>query len=185
MREAPAASGAYLRIGAADRADVADRIARLPGVATTVTRQAMLESFDAQIAESLRITVMIVVTLAIVVAVGVIYNGLRISFSERARELASLRVLGFTRREVAALLFGEQAVIDVAGTPLGLLLGLGLAYWIVTGFESELYRFPVVISARTYMFSVAIIVIAAIGASLTMRRRIYGLDLVAVLKTRE
>jgi putative ABC transport system permease protein len=185
MREAPTASGAHLSISDGQLPDVVKRLGRLPGVSGTVTRRAMLQSFDDQIAESLRLTVTIVVTLASVVALGVIYNGIRISLSERSRELASLRVLGFTRREVAALLFGEQAAVDVIGTPLGLLLGLSLAYWIVTGFESELYRFPVVVSARTYLFSVAVIFVAAVGASLTMRRRIYGLDLVAVLKTRE
>ena len=185
MREAPAASGAYVRVLAAGEQQLVRRIRERPGVSGTVTRLAMLESFDKQIAESLRLTVLIVVSLALVVAVGVIYNGIRISFSERARELASLRVLGFTRGEVAGLLFGEQGVIDVIGTPLGLLLGLALAYWIVTGFESELYRFPVVVSARTYLFAIAVIAVAAIGASLTMRRRIDRLDLVAVLKTRE
>jgi putative ABC transport system permease protein len=145
----------------------------------------MLKSFDEQIAESLRITVAIVVSLASVVALGVIYNGLRIALSERSRELASLRVLGFTRREVASLLFGEQAVINVFGTPLGLLLGLGLAFWIAIGFKSELYRFPVIVLPHTYVFSATIIVLAGIGAAAMMRRRIYSLDLVSVLKTRE
>jgi putative ABC transport system permease protein len=185
VREGPMVSGAYLSVGAADEAKVVQRINRLPGVSGATTRRVMLQSFDEQIAESLRITVMIVVTLASVVALGVIYNGIRISLSERSRELASLRVLGFTRREVAALLFGEQGVVDVVGTPLGLLLGLGLAHWVISGFSSELYRFPVVVSIRTYLFSVAIIAVAAVGASLTMRRRIYKLDLVGVLKTRE
>jgi putative ABC transport system permease protein len=94
-------------------------------------------------------------------------------------------VLGFTRREVATLLFGEHGVIDFLGTPLGLLLGLGFAYWIAVGFKSELYRFPVVILPHTYLFAAAVIVIAAVGAGAMMKRRIYNLDLVSVLKTRE
>lgn len=185
MREAPMASGAYLRLATAEERALVQRVARLPGVAGTVTRRAMLESFDRQISESLRTIVTIVVSLALVVAVGVIYNGIRISLSERSRELASLRVLGFTRREVATLLFGEQGVIDIVGTPLGLLLGLGLSHWMIRGFENEMYRFPVVVRASTYLFSTGIIAAAAIGASYSMRRRIYSLDLVAVLKTRE
>jgi putative ABC transport system permease protein len=166
-------------------ASVVDRLGRIPGVGGTATRKAMLESFDRQIAESLRLTVMIVVSLACVVALGVIYNGIRIALSERSRELASLRVLGFTRREVAGLLFGEQGVINLLATPLGLLLGLGLAYWIATGFKSELYRFPVVILPHTYFFAVMVILAAATAAAALMRRRIFNLDLVAVLKTRE
>lgn len=185
MRDGPVASGAYLATGVGNEAAVTARLAELPYVTAATTRRAMLKSFDDQIAESLRLTVTIVVTLAAVVAVGVIYNGIRISLSERSRELASLRVLGFTRREVAALLFSEQAVIDVVGTAIGLLLGVGLAYWVANAFESELYRFPVIVSIRTHLLAVAVVFGAAVGAFLTMRRRIYGLDLVAVLKTRE
>jgi putative ABC transport system permease protein len=154
-------------------------------VGGTATRQAMLESFDEQIAQSLRLTVMIVVSLASVVAGGVIYNGIRIALSERSRELASLRVLGFTRREVAALLFGEQGIINILGTPTGLMLGLGFAWWIAIGFKSELYRFPVVILPHTYFFAAMLIVVASIGAAFLMKRRIYNLNLVSVLKTRE
>jgi putative ABC transport system permease protein len=185
MRDGSVASGAYLATGIANEAPVTARLAGLPYVTAATTRRAMLKSFDDQIAESLRLTVTIVVILAAVVAVGVIYNGIRISLSERSRELASLRVLGFTRREVAALLFREQAVIDAVGTALGLVLGVGLAYWVANAFESELYRFPVIVSVRTHLLAVAVVFGAALGAFLTVRRRIYGLDLVAVLKTRE
>ena len=185
MREGASASGAYVLSGTADEGAVAARLAELPYVTGTATQRAMLQSFDDQLADSLRLTVTIMITLAAVVAVGVIYNGIRISLSERSREFASLRVLGFTRREVAALLFSEQAVIDLIGTAFGLALGVALAYWVVSAFQSELYRFPVVVSARTYLLAVSVVATAALGACLTMRGRIYGLDLIAVLKTRE
>lgn len=185
LGEGAVANGAHLSIDANAERGVVTRLAELPGVAGTTTRAAMLRSFDEQIASTLRLTVMVVVGLACVVALGVIYNGVRISLSERARELASLRVLGFTRREVAGLLFGEQGAIDLVGTPLGLVLGFGLAFWIITGFASESYRFPVVVSAQTYLFSAAVIFTAAIGVALAMRRHIDKLDLVAVLKTGE
>ena len=185
MSDGPLASGAYLRTQSSREHDVIDRLSRLPRVAYTTTRRAMLESFDRQIAESLRLTVTIVVSLAAVVALGVIYNGIRISLSERTRELASLRVLGFTRAEVAALLFGEQGIVDVLGTVVGLGLGLALAHWMISSFETELYRFPVIVSARTNLLAVAVIFAAAAGTSLVMRRRIDRLDLVGALKTRE
>jgi putative ABC transport system permease protein len=185
MREGAVVSGAYLMARRDSEPAVVRRLSLLPYVAATTTRRAMLKSFEDQIAESLRLTVTIVVSLAAVIALGVIYNGIRISFSERSRELASLRVLGFTAREVAALLFGEQAVIDILGTAIGLLLGLALANWVAASFETELYRFPVVVSARTYGLAVAVVFAAAIGASLTMLGRVYRLDLVAVLKARE
>jgi putative ABC transport system permease protein len=185
LGEGAVASGAYLSIDSNAAARIESRLAEVPGVIGTTTRAAMLRSFDEQIASSMRLTVTIVISLASVVALGVIYNGVRISLSERARELASLRVLGFTRREVASLLFGEQGVIDLVGTPLGLLLGFGLAFWIITGFASESYRFRVIVSAQTYLLSAGIILVAAVGVALGMRRQIDRLDLVAVLKTGE
>ena len=178
-------TGAYLRIDRDSVASVSRRLGDLPAVSGTSTRNAMLSSFDAQIAESVRLTVMIVVSLAIVVALGVIYNGHRIALSERSRELASLRVLGFTRREVTALLLGEQGAIDLVGTPVGLALGLLLSFWVISGFKSESYRFPVVVSATTYLFSASVILVAFVLASVPMRRRVYALDLIGVLKTRE
>lgn len=185
LGEGPAASGAYIAASAQDMNPVLRRFDSLPAVSGTVTRAAMLKNFDDQIASSMRLTVSIVVFLASIVALGVVYNGIRISFSERARELASLRVLGFTRREVATLLFGEQGVINALAAPVGMLLGLALAFWVATGFATEAYRFPVVVTARTYIFGLTVVTVMAVAACATMRRRIYTLDLVAVLKTRE
>lgn len=183
--EGPRINGAYATVAANMGPTVVQHLSQIPGVSGTATRAGMLASFDRQMAESIRLTVMIVASLASVVALGVIYNGIRIALSERSRELASLRVLGFTRREVAMLLFGEQGLIDAAGTPAGLILGLGLAYWIAVGFKSELYRFPVIVLPHTYVFSAGVVLVAGIIAAAMMRRRIYSLDLVAVLKTRE
>ena len=185
LGEGPRVNGAYVTVAPGMGPAVVNRLSAIPGVGGTATRAGMLASFDRQMAESIRITVMIVASLASVVSLGVIYNGIRIALSERSRELASLRVLGFTRREVAMLLFGEQGIIDGIGTPFGLALGLLLAYWIAVGFKSELYRFPVVVLPHTYVFSAAVVFAAGIIAALLMRRRIYSLDLVAVLKTRE
>lgn len=178
-------SGAYVSVAPGTAASVVEKLGSIPGVSGSVTRDAMLASFDEQIAKSLRLTVTIVVSLAAVVAMGVIYNGLRIALSERSRELASLRVLGFTRAEVSSLLFGEQGVINLLGIPLGLLIGLGFAFWIAFGFKSELYRFPVIVLPHTYIFAAIVVFIAGLVSAAMMKRRIDNLDLVAVLKTRE
>jgi putative ABC transport system permease protein len=115
----------------------------------------------------------------------VIYNGTRIALSERGRELASLRVLGFTRKEVATLLFGEQAVITVVAIPLGWAIGYGLAWAVVSSMASETYRIPLVVSATTYLWTALITVVAATASGLLVRRRLNRMDLIAVLKTRE
>jgi putative ABC transport system permease protein len=178
-------SGAHLALEPGSEGAALAALRRHPGVAGAATRRGQLENFEQAISGALLTTTIVVTLLAAVIAVGVLYNGARIALSERGRELASLRVLGFTRREVAALLLGEQAAIDAAGAPLGLLLGLGLAHLIALGFDAELYRFPVIVSARTYAYAVIVVVTAAFVAGLAVRRRLDSLDMIEVLKSRE
>ncbi len=120
-----------------------------------------------------------------VIAIAVIYNGARIALSERGRELASLRVLGFSRREVAVLLLGEQAIITLLAIPLGFLLGYGLAAAVSAGLQTELYRIPLIVSAQTYLSAAAVTITAAILSGLIVRRRLNRMNLIEVLKTRE
>jgi putative ABC transport system permease protein len=120
-----------------------------------------------------------------VIAFGVIYNGARIALSERGRDLASLRVLGFSKREVGAMLLGEQAVLTLASIPIGFAGGWAVCIWIAHLFDSEMYRLPLVISGRTYALSFLVIALAAAFTAIVVQRRIGDLDLVEVLKTRE
>jgi putative ABC transport system permease protein len=185
LDEEPRVSGAWLRVDPARRAAVLARLKRLPAVAGAGSREALIAAWDRQMLENIRVSGTLVVVCAIVIALGAIYNGARIALSERGRELASLRVLGFRRREVAALLFGEQGALTVAGLPLGIVLGIGLTTLIARGFVNEDQRFPVLIPARTYVGAIAVVLLAAAVAGLLMRRRLDRMDLVAVLKTRE
>ena len=116
---------------------------------------------------------------------GVVYNSARISLSERSRELASLRVLGFTRGEISYILLGELAVLTLAAIPLGFLLGHGLSLYIVEGIQTDLFRIPMVSSPRTYAFSATVVLVAAAISALMVRRKLDRLDLVEVLKTKE
>jgi putative ABC transport system permease protein len=185
LHEDDVASGAYLSIDEAAASTVFARLKRLPGVAGTSSRSAMLENFRKTMAENISTSVGIVVFAACVIAAGVIYNQARISLSERGRELASLRVLGFTRGEVRAMLFGEQAVVTLAGIPLAFAIGTACALWLMRLFEAERHRFPTVVNTSTYAIATIVVLVAAIGAALAIRRRLDALDLVAVLKTRE
>jgi putative ABC transport system permease protein len=117
--------------------------------------------------------------------VAVIYNGTRIALSERGRELASLRVLGFTRREVARLLLGEQAAITALAIPLGCAIGYVLAAAVLAAMASETYRIPLVVSPRTYLLAASATVVAAVASGWLVRRRMDRMDLISVLKTRE
>jgi putative ABC transport system permease protein len=120
-----------------------------------------------------------------VIAFGIVYNSARVALSERGRELASLRILGFTRREVATMLLGEQAVLIVLSLPFAFLTAWGLTLLIAVRFESELFRMPVIVEPQTYIVGAAIVGIAGLLSAVAVRRRVDRLDLVAVLKTRE
>ena len=185
LGEEPRVNGAYLRVDPLARADVLARLKTMPAVAGAGSREALIAAWDRQMLENIRVSGTLVAVCAIVIALGAIYNGARIGLSERGREFASLRVLGFRRREVAALLFGEQGALTLAGLPIGVLLGIGLTMFIARLFENENQRFPVMLPPRTYASSIAVILLAAVGAGLLVRRRLDRMDLVAVLKTRE
>jgi putative ABC transport system permease protein len=115
-----------------------------------------------------------------------VFNSARIALAERSRELATLRVLGFTRREVSVLLLGELGFLTIAAVPLGLLIGYGMAFAVIElAYNSELFRLPLVISRWTFAFAATVTLAAAIVSGLVVRRQIDRLDLVAVLKNRE
>jgi putative ABC transport system permease protein len=185
LREGPRVSGVNIAIGRGEENDVYDRLRELPAVTSTVSRKAMIESLEDQMAEGMTITLGVMLVLASVLGVGVIYNGARIALSERGRELASLRVLGFSRAEVARLLLGEQAIITFAGIPFGVLTGYGIAVLISRAYDTELYRIPLVFEWTTAINSALVIVAVATVAGLLVRRKLDRADLISVLKSRE
>ena len=144
-----------------------------------------LQRFRDTLAQNITIMVTVYASLAAIIAFGVVYNFARISLSEQGREMASLRVLGFTRGEVSGLLLGELAVVVIVAQPLGWLIGYGFAWAMVTGFTSELYRVPLVVNREVYAWASLIVLAAAIVSGLVVRRRIDRLDMIEVLKTRE
>jgi putative ABC transport system permease protein len=156
-----------------------------PAVAAVNLRAAAIASFKSTLAETLGLLIFFNVLFAGIIAFGVVYNAARVSLSERSRELASLRVLGFTRAEIGAILLGELAVLTLVAVPLGLVMGYGLAALVAMAYDTELYRFPLVVFPRTFAAAAGVVLVAAAVSALAVRRRLNRLDLVAVLKTRE
>ena len=185
LGEGPAYSDAYLRVDAKRLPELYAELKRTPAIAGVTLREATIESFLDTVAENIRTSTLILVGFACVIAAGVVYNGARIALSEQAVTLASLRILGFTRREVTGMLLGEQALITLAAIPAGFLAGYALCAWLVTLLETELYRLPLTVSTRTYAYAAAAVVGAAIVSGAIVAWRVRSLDLVAVLKTRE
>ncbi len=157
----------------------------LPRIVGAFSKATMLRNMQDISARNVRITSTILTLFASVIAVGVVYNNARIALAERTWELASLRVLGFTRAEVSGLLLGEMAIGIAIALPLGMALGFGLVHLIAELTQSDQFFFPVVIRARTYAGAGLTVVVAGVVSALVVRRRIDKLDMVAALKTRE
>jgi len=158
---------------------------QLPHVAGAFSKANMIRNMQEVTARNIRLMSTILTLFASVIAIGVVYNGARIALSERTWELASLRVLGFTRAEVSGLLLGEMAISIAVAIPVGMVLGYGLVHLIAVLLRSDQFAFPVVILPRTYALAAICVMAAGLGSALVVRRRIDGLDMVAALKTRE
>jgi putative ABC transport system permease protein len=157
----------------------------MPRVAATENRMDEIRNFRETMSEQVLIYAFIIIVLATTIASSVVYNSARIALSERSRELASLRVLGFTRGEISYILLGELVIFTLAAIPLGFLIGRGLCAYIVTTLQTDLFRIPLVLEPSTYAFSAAVVLVSACISGLAVRRKLDRLDLVAVLKTKE
>lgn len=185
MGEGDTISGAYLLVDDAALSRLQSRLRLVPAVAGVALTEAMRRSFRETMAENLSVQIGINVIFAGIIAFGVVYNAARISLSERSRELASLRVLGFTRQEISLILLGELGVVTMLALPIGSLIGYGLAMLVVASVTSEVFRIPLVVRPGMVAWTWLVIGAAAVLSSLVVRRRLDHLDLVAVLKTRE
>jgi putative ABC transport system permease protein len=183
LQEGENITGGYLTADHKQLEELYSSLKARPSVAAAQVREAVVENFQKIQAENMRIIRSFYIAFGIVISVGVVYNAAQVALAERARELASLRVLGFTRGEISAILLGELAVLVVASLPVGAAVGYGLAWTIAHMVNSEAIRMPVIIAPATYSIAASVILIAATASALIVRRRLDRLDLVAVLKT--
>ncbi len=185
MREGPSISGAYLAIDEQHAGDLYTSLKNLPAVGGVAFREALLKSFQEILDRSVVTATLINIVFACIIAFGVVYNGARIALSERGNELASLRVLGFTRREVSTILLGEQAVLTLAAIPMGFSFGILLSWLLSLQLDTEFYRMPLVFTSSTFSLSLVVVLVAAAVSGALVARRLNKLDLIAALKTRE
>ena len=185
MREGATSSGAFLTVDSASSDKLFRTLKNTPAVAGVSRPQAALDSFNETMAETIGTFTAFMIGFACVIALGVVYNGARIALSERGRELASLRVLGYTQKEVGIVLLGEQAVITVWAAPIGWAVGFLICLMITRVTDAEIMRLPLVISTRTFILSFLIVAAAALVSGVLVAWRLKKLDLIEVLKTRE
>jgi putative ABC transport system permease protein len=165
--------------------DVRARLKQLPEVLSSTSKDQVMRSFREQSGQSMLFFTIVLTISAAAISVGVVYNNARIALSLRSRDLASLRVLGFTRREISAILLGEIAAQVALGIPLGLVLGGRQADALAAAMASEWMRFPVYIAPGTYAVAAVIALLAGIASALLVRKKLDRLDLIGVLKSSE
>ena len=184
-REGAMVSGAGLLVDRAQESALLERLKQMPAAAVVIVNRTLVDTFRETSAKNVLFFTAILSAFAATIAVGVVYNSARIQLAERAWELASLRVLGFTRGEVSVLLLAELALEIAAAIPLGFAAGYGLAALLLALMPHEMIEFPLVISRLTYLYAGVVVVAAGVVSALVVRNRIDNLDMVGVLKTRE
>ncbi len=185
MREGDTVTGAFLSADMEREVGIYSRLREMPAVAGTSARMRALRAFYDTLAAQMLMFAFFNTILAATIAVGVIYNTARITLSERSRELASLRVLGYTRGEVSYILLGELALLVFIAIPVGCGIGYSLAGAMAASARTELFRVPMVVNVGTFAFAALVVLIATVVSAMVVRHRVDHFDLVEVLKARE
>ena len=185
LQEGAVLSGARLEVDPERLDDLYGQLKQSRGIAGVSVREATMQTFEETFARVFAIATTVLVLFATVIAFGIVYNGARVTLSERARELASLRVLGYSRGEVSRILLGEQAVLTAVGIPLGLVVGYLFCWLLRVAYQAELFRLPLVVSRQTYVLAAGVVIGSALLSGAVVHRRIRHMDLIEALKTRE
>lgn len=185
MREGETINGAYMTVDPSQWDKFMRKVKDTPRASVVLVKKDQLASFRNTTGESIGIIRKMYFVLAVIVAFGVVYNSARIALSERSRDLATLRVVGFSQREVAGVLLGELSLLVLCALPAGLLFGRGLTTFIITTLSTETVRMPLVVSSYTYAVAVIVVLMATGASFIVVARMLKKLDLVGVLKARE
>jgi putative ABC transport system permease protein len=185
LEEGETVSGAFLRVDARAMTRLYDALKQMPAVAGSTSRLASFRSFEETFGRSLGVFTFVLIVFASVIAAATVYNTARIALSERGRDLATLRVLGFTRREVGRMLLGEHVLLTALALPAGFVIGRVVSGMVAGAYQWELFRLPLVVRPRSYAFAAAVVAVAGALCAVVVRRRLDRFDLVEVLKSRE
>jgi len=185
LDERRTSSGAVLSVDPGALADVSRRIEALPAVATFSRPGLDRQQFVEQEADDFRYLYVMLIAIASVITTGMVYNNARIALAVRSRDLATLRILGFTRSEVATVLLGEQAVQLLIGIGAGLALGYQLGVATLRQLPPELFRLAPVLKPSSAVGSAVVVLLVGLASALLVRRQADRLDLIAVLKAHD
>ena len=185
LKEGDVISGAYLKVDEKYQKSVYNELKNMPRIAGVVEQKSAIEGFYETMDDTILFFSFITTLLGGSIAFGVVYNSMRIALSERNRELASLRVLGFHRSEIAYILLGEQAILTLLAIPIGFVIGNGLCGYLAMKFDSDLYRIPLVLESDVYAMAALVVIVSSLLSAILIWRNLAHLDMVAVLKAKE
>lgn len=185
LEEGDTVSGALLTTSGHHNDQMLRQLRESPRVSFVSSKQAAVSSLRSTLVTTMLRMRFINLLFAAVIACGVVYNSARIILAERSYDLASLRILGFTRAEISGIFLGEIAILTGAAIPLGVVLGYGLVVLATWGYDTELFRLPIVVNRATYAFAGGVVIVATAVSALVVRRQLDHLDIVGVLKARE
>jgi len=185
LGEGDVINAATFTIDASRKPEFLRALKGIPRVSWVAIKDSLRENFRQTTATNISVIQKIYMFFATVVAFGVVYNNARISLAERARELATLRVIGFSQREVGSVLITELVILSAIAVPFGLLLGTGFAAGIVRAVNTETIRLPLVLTANNYASAALVVVIASVVSAAVVLRSLGHLNLVGALKAPE
>ncbi len=185
LKEGNVISSALLKVDERYQNEVYSKLKEMPRIAGVIEQRSAIDAFYENVARMILFYNFITTLLGGSIAFGVVYNSMRISLSERNRELASLRVLGFERGEIAYILLGELALLILIAIPPGFLIGYGLCAYLAFAFDTDLYRIPLVLGRNVYGFAATVVFASSLVSAMMIWRNLARLDMVAVLKTKE
>ena len=185
LHEPQRISGAYLSIDKHYSDSIYAVIKGMPGIAGISLKQDSQAAFAKLMDTGAGAMRYIMALIAGVITFGIVYNSARIAFAERERDLASLRVIGFTKGETAFVLLGELALVTLLALPLGSVIGYYLAIAISEGYSTDIYQIPATFSPESYGVASLAVIIAAVISGWLIKRDIDQVDMVAALKSKQ
>jgi putative ABC transport system permease protein len=185
LQEPNRVSGAFLRVDSELGDEIYRELKDMPVVAGVSLREDSRAAFQEILDSGAGAVRFVMAAIAAVITFGIVYNSARIAFAERARDLASLRVLGLTRQEVAFVLLGDLGIVTLLALPVGALLGYYLALAISAGFSTDLYRVPAMIVPESFGAAAIAVIASALVSGWLVKRDADRLDLVQAIKIRE
>lgn len=168
----------------ADRDRLVSSLRDLQGVKTIAFNDETIDMYKSAL-RSVNMIVIVLIVAAALLAFIVLYNLTNINISERMREIATLKVLGFTPKEVFQYIFKEILVLSVFGALLGLVLGVFLENFVVTTAEVDAVMFGRDIHMSSYIYAFILTLVFTLIVAVSMHKKLKGIDMVESLKSNE